>query len=247
MDRLKFVTCLLLLGPVVGCAQINNSPCATLNAPIQIKPSTSLSLMFGNDEIKSAVDVISRQITVLGNTSPSGLTSLGADAALRTAKANGKNPTANDITALETYLRDDVVPTMKQYPTCNVTVASSDTPDVRIERLFLRKIGAQQFPMIGIANTGLVEANAHIVIRQMLDGIPRSNDTVDTILGPNQRRTISLPEANLPIPEIDSGKTILTIVIDISFPLESGATPVLHREAWRYDHTSREFVSSPLK
>lgn len=247
MHRVNFVSCMLLLSPFLGCAQMKDSPCGTVNAPIQVNSGTTLYPMFGTDAIKAAVEAVSRQIMSQGNTSLSGLTSSGTDAGLKTAKANGKNPSADDITALETYVRDDVVPTMKQHPTCNFTVAAAGSPYVGIEKLFLRKNGDRQFPIVGIVNTGLSDANAHIAIHQTLDDIPHSNDTVDTILGPNQRRTISLTEANLPIHEIDSGKTVLRIVIDISYPLESGATPVLHREAWRFDHTSKEFYSSPLK
>jgi hypothetical protein len=249
MDHFKFLTSLLVLGAFVGCThqEINNSPCATLNATIQIKPAAKLSLMFGSDAIKAAVEAVSRQIIPPGNTSLSGLTSSGTDAALRTAKANGKNPTANDISALETYLRDDVVPAIKQNPNCSFTVASSGRPYVGLNQIFMRKIGDKQFPIIGIINTGTAEANAHIEIRQILDGKEYSNNSANTIIGPNQSRSISFREANLPIPDIESGKTVLTIAVDISYPLESGASPFLHQEAWRYDHTSKDFYSLLLK
>lgn len=250
MDHFKFVTCVLLLGGLAGCTNqvINNSPGATLSAPILIKPTANLSLMFGNDAIKAAIDTISRQITPPGNRSLSDLTSSGAEAAVKTAKANCKNPTENDISALETYLRDDVVPVIKQNPTCIFTVASSGRPYVGIERLFLRKIGDKKFPMIGIVNTGTAEANTQIVIHELLDDREHSNFSSDPIIiGPGQRRTISLPENKLPISDIDSGKTVLTLIVDISYPLESGTTPNLHRETWRYDHASNEFYSSPLK
>jgi len=126
-------------------------------------------------------------------------------------------------------------------------IAPPARPYVGIEKLFLRKTGDKKFSMIGIANTGPAEATAHIVIRQLLDDREHSNVSTDTIIGSGQRRTISLPDDKLPISDIDSGKTVLTIIVDISYPLESEATPIMHREAWRYDHAANQFYSVPLK
>lgn len=248
---LRFVTSFLLMATIHGCSQqsqqVVNSPCATLTTNAQIKPSTNLSLMFGNDAIQAAIAAVAGSLIKQPDSSTPSLTTSGTEAALGTAKANGKNPTASDITALETYLRENAIPTVKQNPTCNFVIAPPARPYVGIEKLFLRKIGDKKFPMIGIANTGPAEANAHIVIHQLLDDREHSNVSTDTIIGPGQRRTISLPDDKLPISDIDSGKTALTIIVDISYPLESEATPILHREAWRYDHAANEFYSVPLK
>lgn len=248
MINWKVLILLVLSGVSLGCVNqsINNSPCATLSAPIQFNPSASLSLMLGSDAIKAAIDAVTSQFPLQGNKPTSELTKLGTDAAIKTAKANGKNPTEGDIKALDTYLREEVIPTVRQNPTCNfVTVmTSSARPYVVVEKLFLRNEGGKTFPMIGIVNTGEAEAKTHIVISLILDG--RAHPTLSDIpLLPRERRTISFPDSTLPIPDIQSGKVILGIAIDISYPLESGATPAMHRQAWQYDHTSKEFYFLP--
>lgn len=244
-----FIYLFLLLGPILGCnqQQIVTSPCVKLNATLQIEPSPNLSLMFGNDAIQAAMGSISREIGKNANASISALTNTGTDAALGTAKANGKSPSANDITAIESYLRDDVIPTIKQHPTCIFNVASSGRPYVGIEKVALKSIGAKQIPHISIKNTGLAKVNCHVVLRHIIDGKEYSNGSTDIILGPNQKRGFSIREADLPIPDIQSGKIVLTIAVDISYPLEARTSPVLHKEAWRYDHTTNSFFLSPLK
>lgn len=241
---------LFVLLPIIGCThqEIVNSPCATLNATVQIKPSANLSLMFGNDAIKAAIDAVAGQITKSGDTSVPSLTNAGKDAALKTAKANGKNPSMNDIDALETYLSKDVVPAIRQNPTCNFTLASSGRPYVGIDRLHFRNAGVNPpFLMMGVKNTGQAEANTRITIRQILDGKEHTSNSFDIVLVPNIGRTISLKDPPLPVPDIDSGKAVLIIAVDISYPIEDGTTPALHREAWQYDHVNKEFYSFPLK
>ena len=117
MILLRFVYSFLLMASIYGCSQqsqqVNNSPCATLNATVQIKPSANLSLMLGNDAIQAAIDSITRHVALQGNTSIPSLANFGTDAAIKTAEANGKKLTAHDKTAIETYLREEVVPTIK--------------------------------------------------------------------------------------------------------------------------------------
>lgn len=76
---------LLLLGSILGCAQVINSPCANLNATVDIKPRADLALVFGNDAIKEAIGAVTRGITQ-GIASVSDLTESGKSAALKTAK-----------------------------------------------------------------------------------------------------------------------------------------------------------------
>lgn len=244
-----FIYLFLLLGPILGCnpPQIVNSPCAKFNVTLQIKPSANLSFMFGNDAIQAAMDSISRGIGQNANASISALTKTGTDVAFRNAKANGKSPAANDITALETYLREDVIPTIKQSPTCILNVAPSVRPYVGIERVFLKSMEAMQIPVVAIKNTGLAEVTSHIVIRELIDGMEYSKVSTNIRLGPNQGRSFSIKEPDLPISDIQSGKTVLTVAVDISYPIEGSTSPVLHQEAWRYDRTTNTFFLSPLK
>jgi hypothetical protein len=177
-----FIYLFLLLGPILGCnqPQIVNSPCATLNATLQINPSANLSLMFGNDAIQAAMDSISRGIAQNANESISALTNTGTEAALRTAKADGKSPAENDITALEMYLGEGVIPTIKQNPTCIFNVASSGRPYVGIEKVVLKSIGAKQIPHITI-KYWLAEVNRHVVLRHIIDGNEHSSGSTNDI------------------------------------------------------------------
>lgn len=244
-----FIYLFLLLGPILGCnpPQIINSPCANLNVTLQIKPSANLSFMFGNDAIQAAMDSISREIVQNANASSSVLTTTGTDVAFRTAKAHGKSPVANDITELETLLRKNVIPTIMQNPTCVLNVASSGRPYVGIEKVFLKSMEAKQIPVVAIKNSGLAEVSSHIVIREIIDGMEYSKVSTNIRLGPNQGKSFSINEPDLPISDIQSGKTVLTVAVDISYPLEGSTSPVLHQEAWRYDRTTNTFFLSPLK
>lgn len=239
----------LLLGPILGCnpPQIVHSPCANVNVTLQIKLSANLSFTFGNDAIQAAMDSISREIAQNANGSISALTKTGTEVAFRTAKANGKSPVANDITELETLLREGVIPTIKQNPTCILNVASSGRPYVGIERVFLKSMEGKQIPVVAIKNTGLADVSSHIVIREIIDGIEYSKVSTNIRLGPNQGKSFSIKEPDLPISDIQSGKTVFTVAVDISYPLEGSPSPVLHQEAWRYDRTNNTFFLSPLK
>src|SRR6266513_1014202 len=119
----RFITSILLMTIFHGCSQqstqVTNSPCTTVSENAQIRPSATLTLMLGNDAIKAAIDAVAGRLIKQPDSSTPSLTTSGTEAALGTAKANGKNPTASDIAALETYLRENVIPTVKQNPTCN--------------------------------------------------------------------------------------------------------------------------------
>ncbi len=144
---LRVVSSLFFLATIQACSQpqqVINSPCATLKATIQVKPSADLSLMFGNDAIQTALDTMTRHVGQNEITSTTELTSLGTDAAIRTAEANGKNLKPRDKAVLEVYLREDVVPTIKQSPTCVFKVSASSKPDVSIEDVYLENIGTSK-------------------------------------------------------------------------------------------------------
>jgi hypothetical protein len=175
------------------------------------------------------------------------LTASAKDAALSTAKANGKNPTANDIAELEKYLSSDVIPTIKQNPTCNFTVVSLGRPYVGIEQVTIESMGERRIPQVTVKNTGQAEVSVHVVLRQILDGTEHSNGAIDLRLGPNQGRGLSVRDVSLPISDIESGKSLLTIAVTMSYPLEPGGTPASNQETWQYDHTTRHFVLAPLQ
>src|ERR1043165_8820470 len=116
---------LFVLASIQACSQpqqVSNLPCAAPTATIPVKPSGNLSLTFGNDAIQTALDTIARYVGQNEITSTKDLTALGSDAAIRMAEANGKNLKPQDKAMLETYLREDVVPAIKQSPTCGFTV-----------------------------------------------------------------------------------------------------------------------------
>ena len=247
--RSRLFIFLFILWPIIGCThqEIHDSPCATLNATVQIKPSVSLSLMFGNDAIKAAVDAMVGRLAKQGDKSVPSLTSSGKDAALSTAKTNGMNPTTNDIAALETYLNNDVVPTIKQNPTCHFTVVSLGKPYVGVEKVSIESMGDRRIPQVSVKNTGQAEVRCRVVLAQFIAGVEHSSGTADLRLGPNQGRGLFLPEANLPITDIESGKSSFIIAVAISYPLNTGETSASSSEAWQYDHTTRQFILAPLK
>ena len=134
--------------------QVSNSPCAALHATIQVKPSADLSLMSGMMQSKLLLDTIARHVAQNEITSTTELTGLGTDAAVRTAEANGKTLKPQDKAVLEAYLREDVVPAIKQSPTCVFKVSASSKRDVSIEDVYLENIGDKQIAKVKIANTG---------------------------------------------------------------------------------------------
>jgi hypothetical protein len=238
-----------LLMTVLGCAhqEMHNSPCATMNSTVQVKPSADLSIMFGNDAIQAAINTMRGMLAKQVDSSVSSLTSSGKEAALSTARANGKSPTVTDVAALDTYLRSEVAPTIKQNPNCNFTVRSVGRPYVGITEVAIYKVGDKRLPHVAVQNTGQAEAKCHFVMRQILNGTEHSSGAIDLTLGPAQSRGLFLGDSNLPISDVESGKTSLIVAVTISYPVEAGAYPVSHEEAWKYHHTARQFFLAPTK
>lgn len=245
------VSSLFFLATIQACSQpeqVINSPCATLKATIQVKPSADLSLMFGNDAIQTALDTMTRHVGQNEITSTTELTSLGTDAAVRTAEANGKNLKPQDKAVLEAYLREDVVPTIKRSPTCVLKVSASSKPDVSIEDVYLENIGDKQIAKVKIANTGQGEARfVHVVLRNIIDGMNPLSGQTEMVLGPGQWRNVSNPQAAFPMSDIGSGKMKLTVVVQLSYAKEVGSQPFVYQEEWKYDPLSRTFKQAPIK
>lgn len=237
----------LLLGPIFGCAQVVNSPCANLNATVDIKPRADLALGFGNDAIKAAIDAVMGGLSQGRNLSVSNLTESGKEAALSTAKGNGKNPSADDMAELDRYLSRDVIPAIKQNPTCNFTVTSSGRPYVGIESVIFEPHGKREIPHVGVKNTGLSEARIQGGIQYVIDGKSLAGARVNVALVPGQSREIWVSNIDLPMPDIEAGKVKLGVNIFLSYPVEGRSNPVPLEESWVYDHESKMFVISPRK
>jgi hypothetical protein len=245
------VSSFFFLASIQACSQpqqVVNSPCATRNATIQVKPSADLSLMFGNDAIQTALDTMTRHVGQNEITSATELTRLGTDAAVRTAEANGKNLKPQDKAVLEAYLREDVVPTIKQSPTCVFKVSASSKPDVSIEEVYLENIGDKQIAKVKIANTGQGGARfIHVVVRNIIDGMNPLSGQTEMVLGPGQWRNVSNPQAIFPMSDIGSGKKKLIVVVQLSYAKEAGSQPFVYQEEWKYDPLSQTFKQSPIK
>ena len=241
------VSSLFFLASIQACShpqQVINSPCATLNATVQPKSTVALSLLFGSEAIRAAMDVITRQVTKLGSASTADLTSLGTDAAVRTAQARGINVKPEDRAMMETYLHDEVVPAIKQNPTCVINVDSSSTrPYFGVENV---SINPDQSPQIVIKNSGQAETHAQILIRQFVNGSEHSRSQGSVTLGPGASRSVFVESEPLPISEVLAGKATLMVAISIYYLPESGK-PVDFNEAWQYDHAYNRFVLVPVE
>jgi hypothetical protein len=250
---LRIVSSFFLIAAIQGCSQpppqVIHSLCPTVNAPIQVRPHANLLLTFGNDAIQAAIHSISQHVTQQGNTSTSNLAGMGTDAAINTAETQGKNVTAQDKTALETYLRNDVVPTVRQNPTCIFQVSASHTPDVGIEDVYLENVGEKEIAKIKITNTGQRRTRfIQVMLWIIIEGTPPLSGQTEMVLGPGQWRNVSNPLAVLPMSDIGSGKKKLTLVVQISYIKEEvGSQPFVYREEWKYDHLSKTFKVSPIK
>ena len=244
-------SCLFFLASVQACRQpqqVINSPCAAPNATIQVKPSADLSRTFGNDAIQTALDTIARHLGQNEITSTTELTGLGTDAAVRTAEANGKNLKPQDKVVLEAYLREDVVPAIKQSPTCGFKVSASIKRDVSIEDVYLENIGDKQIAKVKIANTGQEGARfIHVVVRNIIDGMKPLSGQTDMVLGPGQWRNVSNPQATFPMSDIGSGKKKMIVIVQLSYAREAGIQPIVYQEEWEYDPLSQTFKQSPIK
>lgn len=241
------VSSLFFLAFIQACSQpqqVINSPCATLNATVQPKSTVALSLLFGSEAIQAAMDVITGQVTKLGSASTAELTSLGTDAAVRTAQARGINVKPEDRAMMETYLHDEVVPAIKQNPTCVINVDSSPTrPYVGVENV---SINSDRSPQIVFKNSGQDETIAQILIRQFVNGSEHSRSQGSVTLGPGESHSVFVESEPLPISEVLAGKATLMVAISIYYLPESGK-PVDFNEAWQYDHSYNRFVLVPVK
>jgi hypothetical protein len=246
------VSSLFFLASIQACSQppqqVINPPCAPRNATIQVKPSADLSLMFGDDAIQTALDAMTRHVGQNEITSATELTRLGTDAAVRTAEANGKNLKPQAKAVLEAYLREDVVPTILQNPTCVFKVSASSKPEVTIEDVYLENIGDKQIAKVKIANTGQRGARfIHVVLRNILEGMNPLSGQTEMVLGPGQWRNVSNPQATFPMSAIGSGKKKLIVVVQVSYAKEAGSQPVVYQEEWEYDPLSQTFKQSTMK
>jgi hypothetical protein len=239
---LCFVSSLLIVGATIqGCSQnqqVNNSPCAIVNATMESKQNVDLSLILGNDAIKTAIDAITQRLRISPNASTNELTSVGTDAAVRSAEANGKNPMPQDKTAMETYLRNEVVPAIRQSPMCIINYAPPSRSYMGVERI---SVAPGNNPQITIKNSGQAEADVQILIRQFVNGSEHSRGNTKRTLIPGQERGINVVKPILPIEEILVGKSTLVIAISMSYVPEPSSKRIDFNEAWQYDHSSRTF------
>jgi len=221
----------------------HSTPCATVNPTVQSKSSVELALLFGPDAIKAAMDSIKRQIATSDSTSTAELTNLGTDAAVQRAQASGKNLIPEDRTVMESYLRDEMVPAIRQNPTC-FTGSSSSKSHFSVERIF---IAPSQALEIVITNSGQAEAEAEIFIRQFVNGSEGSRSQGSFTLGPGLSRSVFATSAHLPISEVLDGKATLMLTVFISYHPEPDSKRVEVSEAWRYDISYNRFILVPMK
>jgi len=246
------VSSLFFLASIQACRQppqqVINPPCATKSATIQVKPSADLSLMFGNDAIQTGLDAMTRHVGQNEITSATELTRLGTDTAVRAAAANGKNLKPQDKAVLEAYLREDVVPTILQSPTCVFQVSASGKPEVTIEDVYLEKIGDKQLAKVKIAHTGQRGARfVHVVVRSIIEGMNPLSGQTEMVLGPGQWRNVSNPQATFLMSGIRSGKKKLIVFVQVSYAKEAGGQPIVYQEEWEYDPLSQTFKQSTMK
>ena len=248
---LRGASCLFFLASIQACSQpqqVITSLCAAPNATIQVKPSADLSLSFGNDAIQTALDTIVRHVGQNEITSMTELTALGTDAAVRTAEANGKNLKPQDTAVLEAYLREDVVPTIKQGPTCVFKVNASSNRDVSIEDVYLANSEDKEIVKVKIAHTGQEGARfIQVVVRNIIDGTKPLTGQTEMVLSPGQWRNVSNPQATFSMSDIGSRKKTLIVIVEISYAREAGGQPFVYQEQWEYDLGSQTFKQSPSK
>lgn len=242
-DILTSFLLVIVFGILLGCThqEVRTSPCVTLHATFDIKPRTDLALAFGNDAIRAAVDAVTKGFAKEAITSVSNLTELAKNAAVRTATAKGKTPTLANISELEKYLSDDVVPAMRQNPACTFTVSSGGKPYIGIEDVAFLNMADKQIPALLLRNTGQMEAHCHIDLKLILDG-KASSALMDLRLGPSQARTISFEEVNLPMADIETGKASILISVAISYSYGAGEPPVTSQETWQYKPATKHFI-----
>jgi len=229
---------LVVISLLAGCThqEVHNSPCATLNSTSQIKPSMELSMIFGNDAIQLALDQITGRLRQQASTSTADLAKSARDTAVRAAENSGKKPSAKDIADLDTYIRDQAIPAVRQNPSCNM--APLATPYFGIENIAVQ---SSRPPLISIKNWGPVEGQGQVLIRQFVDQVEHSRMDSRLMLGPGQTRMVFVPNVVLPTDDILSGKAKFFLSVDITY----GDTPEGKRrefhEAYKYDHAGHMF------
>lgn len=240
--RQSFVLLILFL-TILGCThqQVTNSPCATLNAAFTFEPRTDLKLAFGNDAIKAAVEALTEGFAKGAVTSVSNLTDFAKNAAVRTATANGKTPSPIDISELEKYLSKDVAPAIRQNPTCTFTVSSVGKPYIVIEDVAFLNMANNQIPAIRLKNTGQMESKCQVGFKLILNG-NASSGAKDILLGPSEATTLSFEEFNLPMADIEAGKSSFLIEVRISHSNVAGESPITKQQTWQYKPTTKHFI-----
>lgn len=248
MALVRLISSFLLVATIQSCnyqsVSMNGSPCATVNATVQSKSNADLSLIFGTDAIQAALDFIKGSVAQLGSASTAEIVSGGTDAAVRTAKASGREVKQEDRAKLETYLRDEAVPAIRQNPTCNINSASPPKPYLGVEYVVM---SPDQRPEIRIKNTGQAEATFKMVFAQFVNGSEHSKDSGLHILGPGLTVNVWARKKSLPISEIMTGKSSLIIALGINYPSEPNGKQVEWSQSWQYDPSSDRFIVISIK
>ncbi len=213
-----------------------------MNNPVEIKPSTELSSIFGSDAIRAALDDMVSGLRNDSVISDQILINSGADSAIKNAIVSGREPTANDAFLLKSYLGQEIVPLIHQHPLCDFIISTIGKPDVSIERVVMKSIGAHLLPQVMVQNTGQADAQCHVFIKQFLRDAEHSSGSIDFRLGPRQRKGLSMRDMPLPIGEIESGKSKMLLVVSIWYSPEMAGPKLFHKETWQYDAPSRAFV-----
>lgn len=213
-----------------------------MNSPVQIEPNAAMSLVFGSSAIRTALDSMVKPLNTESSISDIKLIDVGADSAIRSVQAKGGKPTAEDVSALKSYLSSDVVPMIRQYPTCDFRVTTTGKPLVGIETVTMKNAGAHRLPQVTVINTGSAGAQCHVFIKQFLGDTEHSTGAIDFRLAPGQRRGLSIRDVHLPISEMESDRRKISIVVAIWYSHEFAGARVFHTETWQYDPAGQVFL-----
>ena len=100
--------------------------------------------------------------------------------------------TTQDKAALEAYLQKDVVPMIRQNPTCIFQVSGSSTPDVGIEDVYLENAGEKEIAKVKISNAGQRRTRfIQVMMWIIIEGTPPLRGQAEMVLGPGQWRNVS--------------------------------------------------------
>lgn len=245
MSSPPLLAIILMIFFLSGCVQqqqASNNFCTSLNATIDIKPRTDLALLFGNDAIRTAIEAIHRQVLSQPNTPQESLVRTGQTAGIEKAESDGKRLSDHDKSSLESYLRESVVPTVVQNPTCIFNVSASTKPYIGIESVSLGSGGQDQVVRVKVRNSGQTEANpVRLVVKNIVGGKEYSKAEGKLTLGPGQSREVSDAIAKLPIAEIIEGKLTLDVDIELSYLNGVGTAPIIHREVLHFRPADKSF------